>query len=281
VQHQFITVQDINISYQLRNESAVKSIFVIHGWALKGTENWQSFLYKLAENSPNYKVLSLDLPGFGLSMLPRDVWGVAEYSKFVGMFLGELDINPDVIIAHSFGGAITVEYLSNLQAKNFVEVETELESANSKVLQQISNPKLVLLSPAIVRPATGFFQNNLQNIFSVGKNILLSFKLDKFYTKLRRIIYKFYGSTDYLKSDKIMSEIFLKVITQDCVGLLKNLNNQTLILWGKDDAQTPLWQANVIHSELKNSKLVIIENARHAVHMQAEEKVLTEIQSFI
>lgn len=279
--HQFITIHNIKISYQIRNESAAKSVFLIHGWALKGAENWQSFLDKLAEKKPDYKILSLDLPGFGLSGSPKEVWGVAEYSKFVSEFLVVQDIIPDVIIAHSFGGAITVEYLSNQQTKDLVEVETEVHTTHSKAIQRKSNPKLILMAPAIVRIKPSFLKNTIQKIFSTGKKILLLLKLAKFYTKLRQFIYKFYGSTDYLKSDKIMSEIFLKIINQDCVGLLKNLNNQTLILWGKDDAQTPLWQANVIHSELKNSKLIILENARHAIHIQAEEKVLDEIKKFI
>jgi pimeloyl-ACP methyl ester carboxylesterase len=283
VQHQFITIKDTNISYQIRNESAVKSIFLIHGWALKGTENWQSFLDKLAEQRPDYKILSLDLPGFGLSQPPKEVWGVAEYSKFVSELLDKLSINPDVIIAHSFGGAITVEYLSKLKAEyaTKVEVENDDKSANSKVKRSRSNPKLILMAPAIVRQNPSFIKKTLQKIFSTGKKILILLKLEKFYTKLRQILYKFYGSTDYLKSDKIMSEIFLKVINQDCVNLLKNLDNQTLILWGEKDAQTPLWQSKIIDSKLKNSKLIIIENARHAIHLQAEEKVLAEIEKFI
>jgi len=288
VLNQLITINDIKINYQIRNGNAAKSIFVIHGWSLKGTENWQSFLDKLALNKPDYKILCVDLPGFGQSQPPTEKWGVNEYSKFVNDFLVKLDIFPDIIIAHSFGGAISMDYLKNLETQNIILTKTEgslskseVQSLNSKENQRKLNPKVVLFAPAIVRPSSGFLKKIIQNIFSLGKNILLTLKLDKLYTKLRQILYKFYGSTDYLKSHKIMSEIFLKVISQDCTYLLDKIDNQTLLIWGDKDVQTPLWQSKIILSKLKNSKLVILENTRHAIHIQAEEKVLAEVENFI
>lgn len=113
------------------------------------------------------------------------------------------------------------------------------------------------------------------------KDVLLSFKEKRVYTSLKKIIYKFYGSTHYFHTRGTMSKIFLKVIKEDCTNLLEKTNNKTLLLCGRNDVQTPLWQAAIIKSKLTNCKLIILENARHAIHIQAKERVLAEIKKFL
>ncbi len=285
---QKINLQDLEIFFQKRNSEKSKTVLVLHGWATKGTENWQSFLDKLAGQMPNYEIWSLDLPGFGKSEQPNEIWGAAEYASFIKVFLDKFEVQPDIILAHSFGGAIAVHYLHQFSSEYLLKLESDSVD-NSLVsngdLKPDCEPQLILLSPAIVRPATSFIKNNIQNIFSLSKHILLSLKLESVYKKLRKIVYKFYGSTDYLNSSQdsnnIMAKIFLKVIKEDYTNLLENVPNKTLILWGKQDVQTPLWQAKVIHSKLANSQLIVIENARHAIHIQAEKEVLEEIKIFL
>ena len=44
---------------------------------------------------------------------PKDPWGVPEYANLVKEFMNKLNIQKPHVIAHSFGGRVTI-YLSSL-----------------------------------------------------------------------------------------------------------------------------------------------------------------------
>jgi len=51
--------------------------------------------------------VALDLPGFGATPAPPEVWGAAEYAAFVAGVLDEMAA-PVVVLGHSFGGKVAV-----------------------------------------------------------------------------------------------------------------------------------------------------------------------------
>ena len=259
----------------LKDNLKKKNILIVHGWSKTGSLKWQGFISSLSSKlkelgQTNYNILSLDLPGFGKSDQPTEVWGSLEYSIFLNNFLKKLDIFPDVIICHSFGGAVTVNYL-NLIAR---AVDNSEDDKGSKI-------KVIMMAPAIVRKKVGLLKIALQKVATTAKNVFLKTGLEQFYNKARPIFYKFYGSADYINSGGIMTKIFLKIITQDTSQLLTKLPNQTLLLWGNKDVQTPIWQAKIIQSKLTNCQFIQYKNVFHAIHLQNQDQSIQDITKFI
>jgi pimeloyl-ACP methyl ester carboxylesterase len=98
-----IVVDDILTFYELTGKG--KLLVLLHGWgdSSKGLRLLQTELAK------HYKVLAVDLPGFGASEPPKNAWRLDDYANFVAALLAKLKIgSPYAIIGHSNGGAVAI-----------------------------------------------------------------------------------------------------------------------------------------------------------------------------
>ena len=59
------------------------------------------------------------------------------------------------------------------------------------------------------------------------------------------------GSADYLRADQ-MKQIFLNTINEDLSSEVSKITQPSLLIWGKNDTETPLADANLMLSKLKN-----------------------------
>lgn len=88
---------------------AEKVAFVLHG-ALGSGQNFTRFIQKLAAQRPEYRYALVDLRHHGQSTgapLPNTLAACAEDLRRLGGALGRA---PDVLIGHSFGGKVALEY---------------------------------------------------------------------------------------------------------------------------------------------------------------------------
>lgn len=81
------------------------TLLFVHGWNINKSY-WQN---QYTFFSPRYRVVALDLPGFGNSGKNRKSWSVEEYGKDITSILSQLDLKPVILIGHSMSGAIVVE----------------------------------------------------------------------------------------------------------------------------------------------------------------------------
>src|SRR6185436_3700921 len=83
------------------------TILMLHGWG----DSLHSFDI-LAQKLQGYQIVRLDLPGFGNSELPRGIWDMERYAKFVKEFCEKMHIDPEFVVGHSFGGRILIKALA-------------------------------------------------------------------------------------------------------------------------------------------------------------------------
>ena len=104
---------------------------------------------------------------------------------------------------------------------------------------------------------------------------------DKFEEKLNDLRKK-YGSSDYsaLQSD-IMRETFNKVISLDLKKDLKNIKNSTLLMWGENDLDTPMYMAKIMEKEIKDSGLVVLKNAGHFSYLDSPIEYNLIVENFL
>lgn len=91
------------ISYVLQSNNANHYALFLHGWGA----NKELMQGAFGGHFKNFNQLYLDLPGFGNSS-NEFVLNSLEYAEIIRQFLMDLEINPQIIIAHSFGGKIAV-----------------------------------------------------------------------------------------------------------------------------------------------------------------------------
>ena len=94
----------VSIAYTVSGEGSPALIF-IHGWMCD-----QSFWAEQVEEfSTSNTVITIDLPGHGLSGMERDAWPMMAYGADVQAVVEHFGLDNVVLIGHSMGGPIALE----------------------------------------------------------------------------------------------------------------------------------------------------------------------------
>ncbi|HTH83065.1 MAG TPA: alpha/beta hydrolase [Mucilaginibacter sp.] len=96
--------RDIHIAYTDTGKSDTTLLFV-HGWAI----NKGYWANQAAYFGKRYRVVAIDLPGFGESGKNRDKWGTTEYSSDVDSVIKELNLKKVILVGHSMSGDIVLQ----------------------------------------------------------------------------------------------------------------------------------------------------------------------------
>jgi len=230
-----------------------KAVLILHGWGDSG-KGWADPAARLAKH---FEVVTVDLPGFGGTQMPKTPWGLDDYGAFVGAFLTKIRARPYAVIGHSHGGAVAIRGLAR---------------------RDFAADKLVLLDSAGIRSQYLGRKKSLRLITKTGK--LFTKPLPAGVKKrLRRKVYETIGS-DMLVVERLQ-ETFKKVVTDDVQKDAATLKLPTLLIYGEDDLDTPLQYGRMIHNLIPGSKLETVPGAGHFAHRDRPDEVFTLIQEFL
>lgn len=231
-----------------------KVVLLLHGWGDSGA-GLQSLVASLAKT---FRVIALDLPGFGGTEPPKNPWGLSEFANFTQHFLLKIDAPATfAIIGHSNGGAIAIRGLAS---------------------DTLHAERLVLLGSAGIRGEYKGRVKALRVFTKIGK--ALTAPLPKSAKQhLRRKVYGTIGS-DMLVAEHLQ-ETFKKIVTDDVREDAATLQQPTLLIYGENDEQTPPWMGESFHQLIKDSTLEILPGAGHFVHHDRPEQVQKTVQEFL
>jgi len=191
-----------------------------------------------------YRVCAPDLPGFGKSEEPPLAWGVDDYADFALAFLAELGIRSAVLIGHSFGGRIAIKLASR---KNL----------------PIEIPKMILVDSAGLRRQKTAKQAARALLYRTVKRIVSIELIQKKFPDLLEKWRKKMGSEDYRNASPRMRECLVKAVNEDLTQCLPFISCPTLLIWGENDAVTPLENAKIMEKLIPDAGLVVLKNAGH------------------
>lgn len=252
-----IVISGIDINYKIAGQG--EPLLILHGWG-GSSDSWQKVQEILAND---FQVISLDLPGFGKSSVPPFIWNIDNYSAFLSDFVGKIGLENFYLLGHSFGGGLSAKF----SADNPQKIKA-----------------LILTGAAIFRSKKRL--NWRQKIASGLAKLGLAFKKiplvgESLYPLARRLIYRFAGVRDYSRATGVMKETFKNIINEDLSGYLAQIKTPTFILWGEKDKSTPLQDAFAAQKLIKGSRLEIIKEANHSLHLAQPEKLAGLIRRFI
>lgn len=248
-----IIVDNLYIYYQ--DEGSGPIALLLHGWASDLT-TFNSLTQAL---KTHYRVISLDLPGFGNSQIPNVNWHIQDYARFIRHFLDQLNIkNPELLIAHSFGARISLRLLSH---------------------ELIKPQSTFLLGPAGLKHSNQTKNLLLKIIAKIGKHIFTLPLLSKLAPKLKKQLYTHLNSTDYLFAGP-MRNIFLNTINEDLTKDALQINLVVHFIWGKNDTTVPPETESALAQACPHSTIHLIDNAGHFVHQDQFQTVLDLINKF-
>lgn len=197
----------------------------MHGYL----SNKESFSYQIEYFSRFFRVIAIDITSFGGSKKLPFAYSLDDYVLDIKKVIKGLNLTSYHLLAHSFGGRIALKLAS----------------------ENIGVNKLILTGSAGLKPKRSFKYYFKVYLYKIIKRFLSSEVKSKF------------GSSEYRSLSGYDKESYYKIVNEYLDGYLNKIENNTLIVFGGDDVETPPYMAKRLNKGIKNSSLYFIKGAGH------------------
>lgn len=251
--------QNLALSYQVVGEG--KPLVILHGWG-SSKRVMMPIATQLADIRRSYV---LDLPGFGDTPEPPEAWSIDDYTNAIQAFIEEQFSEPVDLLVHSFGGRITLKLCSRPFATSRIEKVLITGGAGMK-------PK---------RSAKFYFKKYLAKTLKAPFLILPTKLQEQGLSKLRETsLWKKLGSSEYSELSGVMRGTFVKSVTEYLESCLPSIPHEVLLIWGRNDDATPVYQGERIEAGIEKAALVVIEDAGHYAFLDKPKQFAAIARAF-
>jgi pimeloyl-ACP methyl ester carboxylesterase len=224
------------------------AILILHGWG-SSSKSWEKNIEILCK--AGFDVFVPDLPGFGDSPSPLRPWEINDYVEIIFQFIKSLNIQPQILVGHSFGGRVAIRLLLNDEA-NYAK-------------------GLVLCASSGLKKEKTLKQKVANSVAKLGNVVFAVWPLSVVRQNARRILYRSIGEYDYYRAQGTMQETFKRVIEDDISVGIHRLKQPTLIVWGDQDKMTPIEDARRFQKLINKSRLVTVSGTGHRLPYEQPE----------
>jgi pimeloyl-ACP methyl ester carboxylesterase len=262
----FLEMDGMNVHYRVTGKG--ETILLLHDEA-SSIQTWTTWTTIL---SKNYQVISVDLPGYGLTGAhPRGSYSAFMYAGFLEKFTEAIHLKNFVICGNGLGAQIAWFYT----AEHIGKVK-----------------KLILLNS----PGFGKKSINWMNLFA--KTPIINSVIRKITPrKFMQISLEDLYADDKLVTDSLINRHFELILRPDArkafidraqvtennppTDFIEKINIPTLILWGAEDTRISPENAYEFHKRIRSSDLRIYENTGHWTQEENPTQSAEDVKGFL
>ena len=233
---------------------------LVHGY-LGSSEMWT---FQKEFFSKDYRVITPALPGFGESHNVKSLDSINKMAKEIINVLDQKKIDKFNLIGHSMGGMIVQEI--------------------TKLIGDRVN-KLICFATGSIGDIPGRFETmdeTREKLKKEGAQLSFSRVPLKWFVK---------GDKDknYFLCENAVKNVSLETADNALLAMknwrgkenLKNIKNDTLIIWGDKDTSYNFDQVDTLNKNIKNSRLEIFKDCAHNVHLEQPDQFNNLVKEFI
>jgi len=234
----------VNVNY-IDYGKGKDTVVLLHGWG----QNIQ-MMQPIGDNlSKSNRVIIIDLPGFGLSEEPKNIWSLYDYVECVHELLNSLDIKNPILMGHSFGGKISLLYASKYSVKKLVAFGSPYKKEIKKLSLKTKILKFLKRVPVI--------------------------------NKLEKLAKKYIGSTDYKQASEMMRKILVDHVNLDITEEVKKIKCPTLLIWGTKDEDASINNAYELEQLISDAGVVEYDGCTHYAYLERLDRTISVLNSFL
>lgn len=216
-----------------------QGVVLLHGWG----QNASMMRLLQCQLQEKYRVVNMDLPGFGESVPIKETWQMNDYVEFLHMLIERYQLEDPILIAHSFGARIAIKYAA---------------------VYPVSS--MILTGAAGLHMPLSVYKRVKQLLYHFSRSLQLSFS---------------FGSQDYRAADPVMRRVLVQAVNDDVAPLLERIHCPVLLVWGSKDQQTPLWMGKKMERLLPQAKLIVYQGEDHFAYYHQGFRFLDDIEQFL
>ena len=252
------TLLDVKIHYEQIGDRGPCVLF-LHGWGCS-IRHFEPIMQAMADG---YRLYAIDFPAHGQSGRPPVPWGVDDFARLTEAFIQERGLAPCNIVAHSFGGRVAI-----LLAATHPELVRRMVITGGAGIKKPDSGK---------RTAKQQLYRSLRGAVNLAERTHLFGDLPG---RGREALVQRFGSPDYRALSPEMRKTFNRVISLDLTDQLEKIKAPTLLFWGAQDTETPLWMAKVMEEKIPDAGLVVEQGAGHFAYLERSATFLRVVRSF-
>lgn len=251
-------VNGVNIHYRIAGNGP--PILLLHDFLSSSLE----FDRITTELSTTYKVVAMDLPGFGLSDKRTDInYSRASMSEIAFQLMTNLGFTKFSVMGHSMGGEVALNMALNHNAS--IDKLILIDSTGYELNNQVTLPPIIAKE------------------ISINYLTQLLFYSSSFYNKGNINFDNF--EINYYLNKNMPSATFKKLMNDDnkntIKDMIKSIKTPTLIIWGMNDKINPATTSYKFNADLENSKLILLSNTGHNPHIEQLYILKPQILKFL
>jgi len=264
----YVSALGVNLHYQDTGPSknAIPILF-LHGFGAS-LQTWDTWAQALSED---YRVISVDLPGFGLTGEdPSGIYTDQRSVEVLEAFLKELKIPKVVLVGNSMGGKLAWQFTARYPNQVSKLVLISPDGYASPGIEYGKKTEV----PAIAELYRYFFSKtflamNLEPAYA-DPNTLNDALVNRYY--------------DLMLAPGVRGAILGRMqqtVLQDPVPSLSSIQVPTLLIWGEKDAFIPISNSNDYLKVMPNAKRVSLPNIGHLPQEEQPSIGLAVLKEFL
>jgi pimeloyl-ACP methyl ester carboxylesterase len=236
------------------DEGEDRPIVFVHG--LSG--QWQNWLENIPRFAQERRVVAVDLPGFGISKMPREELSIEFYGRWLERLCDRLGLGPVVLVGNSMGGFVCAE--TAITRPDRVERMLLLSSAG------ISTTRAYQPATILVGKIAGMLASSTapQMLYIARRRALRRLALlvvARHPSRLKvDLVYEGFmkGAGKPAFYDALMA-----CINYDFRERLPQVGCPTLIVWGEKDMILPVEDADEFVSMIPGARRILFKDTGH------------------
>ncbi|MEQ8243835.1 alpha/beta hydrolase [Fulvivirga sp.] len=239
-------------------------VILIHGFC-ETLAIWKPLLNKLVFS---HKVITLDLPGFGKSPLPKTPFSIADIAEEVYQWMKENQLLNSVIIGHSLGGyvslALTEKYPDSIKGFGLFHSTAFADDDEKK---HSRNKTIAFVRKRGVKVFADSFVSQL--IFVKNRD-----RLDKEISVI---------TSDAANTNQESLVAYMEAMRDrpDRTGVLKSFDKPVLFIAGDQDTSVPFDKSQAQFGLIKNPHLKVLKDVGHMGMYEATSESFEVISKYL
>lgn len=277
------TSRDNKLHYT--DEGSGIPIILIHGFGICSTQ-WRYTAPHLLE--AGYRVITLDLPGFGLSYLPKTPITTSSYTQTLFELMDALSIDEAVLIGSSMGGFVAW-YAAAQQPTRFKGLVlvnpsgmAHRERSVGEDLRKHKGRRGVLqpgyASFPLFRTVVGWQLTNFLTRRLVAPIIYGSFgNIENLSDEVYETLHQAAKKARIIFSDRLQWQ----PLDEDPKALLSRIKCPTLVVWGDRDMIIPVQSLAFFMSVLPNAQSQVYPGIGHVPMLEVPQQFTADTLAFL
>jgi pimeloyl-ACP methyl ester carboxylesterase len=257
-------------------DAEAKPVVFVHG--LSGS--WPNWLEQLPAFAAEHRVITLDLPGFGHSPMPRETISIPGYAQLLDRLLDQLEVDAAAVVGNSMGGFIGAELaiafpqrVERLVLVSAAGISTHAPRGSAQAVPVLRRLERILMASAAWAASVSDTTMRRARLRDAALGVVIRHP-SKLPAALAAEQVRGAGKPGFIQA-------LQSIIEYEIRERLSKIACPTLIVWGERDRLISVRDADVFAELIPNSRKVVFEDTGHMSMLERPQEFNSLLEEFL